>query len=153
MGIAVFQDGTIFVADTENHLIRVIENGYVRTLAGTLLFQDDIEWDNDVDFDDMPLGSFADGEESGFSLPTGLVLWNDMLIVADTANHRIRGVLPCGYTITIAGNGYAGHFDGPASYAEFHFPRGVYVADDKLFVADTSNNIIRSMVLPLEGGN
>jgi len=153
MGIAVSQDGAIFVADTENHLIRVIENGYVRTLAGNLIFPDDIEWENDVDFDDMPMGSFADGEESGFNLPTGLALWNDMLIVADTANHRIRGVLPCGYTITIAGNGYAGHTDGLASYSEFHFPRGVYVTDDRLFVADTNNNIIRSMVLSLEGGN
>ena len=37
-GIAVAADGRIFVADTGNHVIRVIENGMVSTLAGSFTF-------------------------------------------------------------------------------------------------------------------
>lgn len=147
MGIAVSEDGVIYVADTENHLIRVIEDGYVRTLAGTVVFPDDLNLGETYDFNEEPMGGFADGEEAMFNLPVGLTLWNDILIVADSANHRIRAVLPNGETITLAGTGYPGHIDGFYDIAEFHFPRGVYVNEDKLFIADTGNNIIRVLFL------
>jgi len=139
MGIAIAQNGAIFVADTGNHLIRVIENGNVRTLAGTL--------QTSPDFDNEPIGGFADGFNAMFDLPTGLAIWNETLIIADSANHRIRAILPTGETVTLAGTGYPDDTDGAALSAAFQLPRGVYVLGDLLYIADTGNNQIRVMPL------
>ena len=152
MGIAVAEDGRIFVADTGNHLIRVIENGRVSTVAGSVLFPADIAWeDPDSDFDNVPIGGFADGYEAMFNLPKGLSLWGEILVVADSANHMIRAVLPAGEVITLAGTGTVGHTDGPALEAGFHLPQGVYVRggpyEYRLYIADTGNNKIRVLVI------
>jgi len=143
MGIAVGADGTIFVADTGNHLIRVIRDGCVSTLAGTFTTFDD------ESSDDMfaPIGGFLDGEESMFDMPTGLAIFNDILIVADAANHRIRGVLPNGEVFTIAGNGYSDYVDCYPLNSSFHLPQGLYVQDSQLFIIDTGNNLIRILDL------
>ena len=134
MGIAVCMDGVIFVADTGNHLIRKIEDGYVATLAGQLVFPGDVEWEYPGgDFDDLPIGGFMDGYEPLFSLPTGIAVFGEDIIVADTANHAIRRILPTGYVMTVA-SGY------------FHFPRGVFVWEGMIFVADTGNNMVRIIV-------
>jgi DNA-binding beta-propeller fold protein YncE len=145
MGLAVCPSGRIFVADTGNHLIRAIENDTVSTFAETLIFPGEIDWDVPSDFDDEPIGGFADGFNAMFSLPAGLALWGDTLIVADSANNSIRAILPTGETITLAGTGYAGYMYGTTP--EFHLPRGVYVLNDTLYIADTGNNVIRAMRL------
>ena len=146
MGVAVSEDGErIFVADTGNHLIRVIEDGVVSTLAGT-----PNSYEGEDDFGDGPimLGGFADGAEAWFNLPMGIVVSGDVLIVADNANHMIRAVsLSNGNTITLAGSGEIGYTNGPAATASFHFPNGVYVRADVLYIADSGNNVIRRMPL------
>jgi sugar lactone lactonase YvrE len=154
MGLVVGRDGTIFVADTGNHLIRAVDGrtGRVSTLTGTLVFPGDLDWGDDVDweelgFDDVPLGGFADGEEAMFNLPMGLTLWGDVLLVADSANHRIRAVMPCGETFTLAGTGDAAFVDGCAAYAAFHFPRDVFARGNRLYIADSGNNVIRVLYL------
>ena len=146
MGIAIGADGKIFVADTGNHLIRTIYNGYVTTLAGVLTFPEDDEWD------DVPIGGFADGlyNEAMFTMPRGLTVWQNVLIVADTGNHRIRAVLPDGYVFTLAGGDYPGHEDGPPDEAAFHLPENVFVFEDTLYIADTGNNVIRKINLTYE---
>jgi len=151
MGIAVNADGVIFVADTGNHLIRVIEDGRVSTLAGTIVFPADVEWEDaeDADFDELPLGGFADGYEAMFNLPAGLAIWGNTLVVADSANHRIRIIEATGETFTLAGTGYPDYTDGMPDEAAFHLPRGVYVSGDTLYIADTGNNLIRVMALTL----
>lgn len=87
IGIAVTDD-KIFVADTYNDKIRVVENGRVSTLAGS---------------DE----GFADGNEgfaAKFDTPTGIaVTKNGDLIVADSRNKRLRRVEPNGKTTTFAG--------------------------------------------------
>jgi hypothetical protein len=148
MGIVVAADGTVFVADTGNHLVRAIEaeSGLVRTIGGTLLFPEDIEWESGQadDWDeDVPMGGFAEGLESMFNMPAGLCLWGDVLVVADAANHRIRGILPDGYVFSFAGSGYPGHIDGVGAAAAFHMPMGVAVHGDSIVVADSSNNLVR----------
>ena len=127
MGIAVTGDGRIFVADTGNHAIRVIENGIVTTLAGSSVHD---EWDS--------VGGFADGIGTAalFNQPRGLSLWGDNLIVADSANHAIRVVTPDGSVTTFAG-----------LELELLFPMGVHVHEERLYIADSGNNKIRAVSL------
>lgn len=152
MGIAVSSSGLVYVADTGNHLIRVIEGGYVRTLAGSFILADELEWeDAEGEWDNALIGGFADGsaQEAMFNLPVGLSMAHhsdDVLIVADSANHAIRMVTSQGQTTTIAGTGLPGHEDGPAQQAGFHLPAGVLaLKNGDILIVDTGNNLIRRL--------
>ena len=153
MGIVVDGSGRIFVADTGNHLIRMIHNGNVTTLAGNLVFPDEVDFDITYyanEWDDIPLGGFADGRyyEAMFNMPQGLAIWqNNILIISDTGNHRIRAILPDGQVITLAGNGFPGHDDGLPEVATFHLPENISIWGDILYIADTGNNVIRKINL------
>jgi DNA-binding beta-propeller fold protein YncE len=140
MGIAVSADGTVvYVADTGNHVIRTIRNHTVRTLAGITLEEDE---------DGDPIGGYEDGllAEAMFNLPVGLTLWNDTLIIADSANNVIRAI-DGGRVLTLAGSGEPGAFNGPVMEASFNLPAGVMAADDVLYITDTGNNQIRQILL------
>jgi len=144
-GIALMPDGLLAVADTSNHLIRIVDtrNSIVSTFAGTLTMpQDAIDG-----WDDMPLGGFADGFNAMFNQPSGLTMFGDILLVADTANHRIRAILPSGEVYTLAGTGDPDYINGLPHEAAFHFPMGLHIVDGTLFVADTGNNTIRNLQL------
>ena len=134
-GIAVDATGRIFVSDTGNHVIRVIENGVARTLAGSSGTLDDY---------DFPVGGFADGTGAGalFNQPRGLALWGVNLIVADSANHSIRMVTPAGVVTTIFGAEFTGY--DPET---LHFPMGISVHENRLYIADSGNNKIRVITL------
>jgi sugar lactone lactonase YvrE len=129
-GIAVTGDGMIYVSDAgeSNRIRKINREGIVTTLAG---------------------GSegFADGAGSAasFHTPSGISLdANGNLYVADTGNNRIRKVTPEGQVSTVAGDGTAGHVDGPAAQARFNGPIGVAVdAKGNVFVADSYNDRIR----------
>ena len=140
MGIAVAEDGRVFVADTGNHLIRVIENGQVATFAGAFL-QDG----------GNSSGGFEDGHGAMFSQPVGLAFWGEYLLVADSVNHALRVLSPDGHAATLAGTGWPGYASAPGAASEFHFPMGVSVHGDILYVADTNNNLVRVMELMLAG--
>ena len=142
MGIAVSQSGRVYVADTGNHVIRVIENGAVRTLAGSRLFFDE---END---DAYPIGGLTDGvaSNSHFNGPMGLHLLDGVLLVADSGNHAIRAIAN-GRVFTFAGTGIPGYLDGRLDAALFHSPGGVHVFGDLLLIADTGNNKIRAISL------
>ena len=144
-GIAVAPDGRIFVADTGNHVVRVIENGYVSTFAGSFTLD---EQDGETVF----IGGFIDGEASYalFNHPRGLALWGDYLIVADSTNHGIRLISSDGYVTTLAGTGLPGYLSEPGRAALFSFPTDVFVHENRLFIADAGNNKIRMMPLGLE---
>ena len=147
MGIAVNSYGVVFVSDTGNHLIRKIYGGIVTTFAGEVIFPDDVEWEFPGDFDEEPIGGFLDGERGRFNVPQGIFVMEDILIVADAANHRIRGIRQDGYVFTIAGTGEVGSTGGSLHEATFHFPRGIYVHENTIFVADTGNNQIRMITI------
>ena len=120
VGLAVVDD-KIFVADTYNDKIRVIENGKVSTLAG-----------NEQ--------GFADGEamNAKFDTPCGLAVWNDTkILVADAGNRRLRVVETNGKTWTLAGNGAQDLVDGSLYESSFVQPTAITVDDfGVIYVAD-----------------
>lgn len=124
--------GHLFVADPEASAIRrltSIGKPMVETLVGEGLF----EWGD------------ADGFGASVRLqhPTGLAL-DGLLYVADTFNHRIKHMdVVTRQVAALAGNGDAGHHDGPFGRARFFLPEGLAVRGRHLFVADTGNHAIR----------
>ena len=126
IGLTIAEDGKIYVADTYNDKIRIIENGKVSTLAGSSR-------------------GFADGENANakFDTPSGLAILKDgSLIVADTGNRRLRRVESGGRVTTLAGNGEQNLVDGFLVDARFVEPTAVTVdKNGTVFVAD--GNTIR----------
>ena len=142
-GLAVDGSGNVYVADTYNHTIRLINpRGAVSTLAGLA----------------SKAGS-ADGVGSvaRFCYPSGVAVdTNGNVYIADTYNHTIRLLTPRGVVSTLAGfAGKVGNGDGLGSAARFYYPSGVAVdSSGNFYVADSGNSAIRKitpsgMVLPL----
>lgn len=124
-------DGTLFVADRDNHTVRRIANGNVATFAGTAGTRGRTD---------------ATGAAAAFAEPSGLALAADgTLFVADTQNHTIRRITAGGAVTTFAGTaGQAGDADGRGTAARFNQPRGLaFDTAGNLHVADTGNNLIR----------
>jgi DNA-binding beta-propeller fold protein YncE len=134
VSVAVHEN-KIYVADTYNDKIRVIENGAVRTVAGNSQ-------------------GFADGAGAAakFDTPCGVAVSpNGDLIVADTANRRLRKIDAAGSVETFAGTGEIDSADGLLRRAKFVLP--VAVTIDRfgaVYVADgNSIRAINRRILPL----
>lgn len=127
VGVAVDDDGTIFVADTYNDRVRAISpDGIVRTIAGGR----------------EP--GFADGagSEARFDTPCAIVVADNSLLIADTGNRRIRRIEQSGKVTTLAGNGEAYERNGALLGASFNEPIAIAVRDkDSFFVADAGGSI------------
>jgi DNA-binding beta-propeller fold protein YncE len=133
-GVVVAPDGSIYVADTGNHTIRRIGPDGVTTVAGLA---------GAPGWADGPAGVSRLDSPSGIDVGDG-----GELFIADSGNHVIRKVSPDGMLTTIAGTpGVAGWADGPARSALFAGPVGVRVLGRTVYVADTSNNVIRAIDL------
>ncbi len=138
-GIAVAPDGTIYVADTGNSRIRRIgTNGVISTVAGGGV-----------------AGFAGDGGQArsaSLNAPQGVAVALDGgLLIADTANNRIRRVDPQGVITTAAGSSAAAFAgDGaPATDAALSSPVGVApLRLGGFVVADTGNDRLRR-VTPL----
>jgi sugar lactone lactonase YvrE len=130
-GIATAKDGSIYVSDSGNHVIRKITpDGVVTTVAGT--------------------PGVAGSDDTHLNTPTGIdVDDSGNVFFVDTFNHVIRELTPDGKLTTVAGTlGVSGFADGDASTAKFNAPVGLKVAPDgSLVVADTGNNVIRRLAL------
>ncbi len=127
IGVAA-RDDKIYVADTYNDKIRVIENGSVSTLAGGEQGYADAE----------------QGVSAKFDTPCGLAIWADKLLVADSENRRIRVVEANGKTWTLTGNDAENSVDGLLQQASFVQPTAVTVdARGAIYVAD--GNAIRAI--------
>lgn len=137
-GIAVDSSGTIYVADTYNHRIRLISSGMVSTFAGS-----------------GAAGPLLDGigTAANLNLPIGLSIDGaNNLYVADSANHAIRLITTAQQAVsTLGGNGISGSRNGLGNVAQFNQPFGVVVdsARANLYVGDTWNQVIRLGVLQL----
>lgn len=123
-GLATGPDGEVYIADTGNGAIRVMnEKGQVTTLL------------------------------SGLADPTGLYWADGALYVAETGRCRILRVEDSRVEV-IAGEGTAlgdgeyqgAYMDGPVEVARFDHPQGVAVDEDgTIYVADTGNHAVRKI--------
>jgi sugar lactone lactonase YvrE len=142
-GMAVDTKGSIYIADSENHAIRVIDkSGNVTTLAGN-----GVQGTTD-----------AVGKAAKFNHPTDVAITKDGIVyVADTLNNLIRKIAVDGTVTSLNAASYrkvllasgqtvtAGDFkDGLIAEAKFNDPSGLAL-DDKgnLYVSDTGNQRIR----------
>lgn len=132
-GLALDTAGNLYVADTYYGLIRkVTPSGTVTTLAGT-----------------TTPGDSTDGKGNAARLifPKGLTVDSSgNIIVAETDNHTIRKVTPDGVVTTLAGNGTGALKNGIGGLARFNYPTAIAIdRDGILYIADLSNNLIRSL--------
>lgn len=133
-GVALDSHGNMYIADTNNCVIRKINTaGTVINFAGTGI-----------------CGFSGDGGQAWtamLSLPHGLVFdVGGDLLVADQDNHRIRKITPSGVISTIAGNGTPGYTGdgGPATAASLAAPQDLAIdTSGNLYIADLSNFVVR----------
>lgn len=129
-----FGFGYLFVADTEASAIRAItldQEPDVITLIGEGLFE----------FGDLDGVGTA---QVRLQHPLGLAFYQGTIYIADSYNHKIKTLDPLTARVeTLIGSGVAGHADGNFKEAELFQPEGLAARDNKLYIADTNNHLIR----------
>jgi sugar lactone lactonase YvrE len=137
-GLAVAPNGDVYIADSNNHVIRRIDaqNTTIEPVAGNHDSGNGFSGDNGLAI------------AAQLDTPDGVAIAPDGdLIVADSHNDRIRRVdRPTGIITTIAGSGENG-FDGddkPALQAALNTPSAVAAAPNgDIYIADTLNYRVR----------
>jgi DNA-binding beta-propeller fold protein YncE len=130
--------GTLFVADTENHVVRAIDLAArrVTTVAGT---GRQAAWGG--------MGGAA--RETSLSSPWDLQLASRLLFIAMAGLHQVWMLdLDQALVMSYAGSGREARVDGPADEAAFAQPSGLSLDRSTLYVADSESNIIRAIALP-----
>ncbi len=133
-GIAADGDN-LYVADTENHLIRRLDlkTKRVETIGGT---------GNLEGFD----GTGGDALKTALRSPWDLTLVGKMLYVAMAGSHQIwRMDLEKNLLEPYAGTRAEARIDGKIDEAAFSQPSGIVSDGKKLWVADSEANIIREI--------
>ncbi|MDA0745380.1 MAG: FG-GAP-like repeat-containing protein [bacterium] len=136
-GVAVDTLGRVFIADTQNHRIRMVNlNGIITTVVGT--------------------GEAGFGGDGGPAVIAQLNGPRDVavdtlghLYIADTQNHRIRVLdLNTGVIQTAAGTGFSNFNPTESSALETNLasPASLFVGPTGLvYIADTENHLIREL--------
>jgi len=137
-GLALSPDNELYVADTENHQIRVVnfQARAVHTVAGT-----------------GKQGAFSgDGGDAmriDLNSPWDLALKTGILIIAMAGPHQIWVVdLLHDSAYPYAGTGEEARKDGPVNVATFAQPSGLALDGNTLYVADAEANSVRALDLP-----
>jgi sugar lactone lactonase YvrE len=139
--IALGRDGSLYVADTSNGVIRkVTPTGAVTTIAGK-------KWFGGIQ------SNLQDGPatEATFNFPSGIAVDANGVVYVSDRNNLIRRISPSGYVTAIAGRSPGGEYiasgfvDGPGDVARLNEP-GSLVADGggTVYFAD-ANNAIRKV--------
>jgi sugar lactone lactonase YvrE len=132
IAVATGPDGSVYIADTHNSLIRKISPaGIVSTIAGQLTAATKEHPDSLQRLDN----------------PSGITVGKDGVVYfTDWERNLVRKISPDGKMSIIAGSIDPGSKDGRGKSASFNLPEGIAV-DDKgnLYIADTYNNMIRKI--------
>jgi alpha-tubulin suppressor-like RCC1 family protein/sugar lactone lactonase YvrE len=147
-GVAIDNNGSLFIADTENNRIRKVSAaGIISTVAGNGTYG---------------YTGFALGPATGAFLayPSGIAIDDaGNIYIADTDVNQIRKVFPNGRLKTVSGLGNPGFSGdgGPASMAALSSPSGLALdSAGNLLLADSFNSRIRrieNVSSPLPTGN
>jgi thiol-disulfide isomerase/thioredoxin len=127
----------LYVADTENHLIRLVDlkARAVQTIAGT-------------GRQSLQRDAAGPALSVALSSPWDLQLVGRTLFIAMAGPHQIWKLdLEKQQISTFAGSGREGNTDGSLSEAAFAQPSGLAVLGNTLYVADPEGNIIRGINL------
>ena len=134
-GIAVDTAGNLYIADSGNHRVRMIDvaQNVIFTIAGT----------GAPGFG----GDFGQSPDAMLAFPLGVAVSGDRIYIADTYNHRIRQITSDGVITTVAGNGTAANGgDGqPATAAPLHTPTALAVAGGRLVIASWGGHTVRAV--------
>ena len=134
-GIAVADDGTLYVATvTSNRIKKITTTGMVSTIAGSTL-------------------GYKDGPAltAQFEYPYGVVIASDgSLYITDESNHYIRKLSTLGVVSTVAGadrgDSEAPSTSGPGNVALLYYPIDPVILNNTLYF--TESNEVSSLTLP-----
>ena len=132
-GVAVNSFGTLYITDYNAHTIEQVTTAGVRsTLAGSPGSQGKVD---------------GSGSAARFTWPSSLSLDGlGNVYVVDEYLHTLRRVTPDGVVTTVAGLAEnPGAADGLGREGRFNAPTGVAVDDLNIYVADSENNLIRTV--------
>ena len=133
-GIALHPDGSLYIADGHNHLIRKLSS----------------------DFKTVTTAVGVRGSEEVKGNPINIALKfpyavnissSGHLYIADTCHHRILKIdLVSNTVLCVAGSSLSGHEDGLAKTAKFHYPSGLALdSSGAVYVSDSFSNRIRKV--------
>lgn len=116
-GLATGDRGEVYIADTDNGVIRCLDiKGQVSTVC------------------------------TGLSEPTGLFWHDGALYVAETGGHCVSVIRQGVRTVLTGFSGEEGYTNGLVSAARFRSPMGVAVGSDgTIYIADTGNGAVRQL--------
>jgi thiol-disulfide isomerase/thioredoxin len=132
--------GKLYVADTENHLIRAIDlrTYEVSTIVGT----------GEMTYDWAGGGR---GTAQGINSPWDLTIEGSTLYCAMAGTHQIWRIdLPVGFARALAGSGRENIVDGPTERAALAQPSGICALDGNLYFADSEVSAIRGIDMAAE---
>jgi sugar lactone lactonase YvrE len=143
--VATVPNGDIYVADTLNNRIRVIDHatGLIHTVAG-----------DGQSGGDGPIGDGGPATSAHLFMPSDVqIASNGDIYIADMHHNRVRKVDAVTRIIsTVAGNGVFGAAgdNGPATNASLAGPAGLALVEDvrgrlTIFVADSYNGTVRAV--------
>jgi hypothetical protein len=134
-GVAVDASGNVYIADSENYVVRKVSNGVITTFAGNGAYPAVFSGDNGP----------ATNAVLGLPFSVAVDRSDNVYIVAGGVIRKVSN----GVITTFAGvygtTGYAGD-NGPATSATFDYPTSVAVdASGNVYLADMDNNAIRKV--------
>jgi len=131
-GVAVDSSGALYIADSDNNVVRKVVNGIITTAVGTGT--------------EGYIGDGGAATSAELAYPQGLAVdAQGNLYISDSLNYAVRWVNN-GVINTLAGNGTLGYQGdgGPGTSAELNIPVGIALdVLGNLYIADSGNNRVR----------